>query len=104
MLIDFGTHVVGETISRTINLTNNGALGTRFKVQASAGDSSTRRATAKSSPGNTVLKTQFELSGESAFLGITKSNTYIILLKHCYPAVGGLVPNMDFWTRMKLCG
>ncbi|XP_012947159.1 cilia- and flagella-associated protein 74 isoform X4 [Anas platyrhynchos] len=62
VLIDFGTHVVGETISRTINLTNNGALGTRFKVQASAGDSSTRRATAKSSPGNTVLKTQFELS------------------------------------------
>uniref|UniRef100_A0A8C3BZ28 Cilia and flagella associated protein 74 n=1 Tax=Cairina moschata TaxID=8855 RepID=A0A8C3BZ28_CAIMO len=62
VLIDFGTHVVGETISRTINLTNTGALGTRFKVQASAGDSSTRRATAKSSPGNTVLKTQFELS------------------------------------------
>ncbi|XP_035200762.1 cilia- and flagella-associated protein 74 isoform X4 [Oxyura jamaicensis] len=62
VLIDFGTHVVGETISRTINLTNTGALGTRFKVQASAGDSSTCRATAKSSPGNTVLKAQFELS------------------------------------------
>ncbi|NXL42434.1 CFA74 protein, partial [Podilymbus podiceps] len=30
-LIDFGSHVVGETISRTINLTNSGALGTRFK-------------------------------------------------------------------------
>uniref|UniRef100_A0A8C4UNQ9 Cilia and flagella associated protein 74 n=1 Tax=Falco tinnunculus TaxID=100819 RepID=A0A8C4UNQ9_FALTI len=38
-LIDFGSHVVGETISRTINLTNSGALGTRFKVQMSAGDS-----------------------------------------------------------------
>uniref|UniRef100_A0A663E0U3 Cilia and flagella associated protein 74 n=1 Tax=Aquila chrysaetos chrysaetos TaxID=223781 RepID=A0A663E0U3_AQUCH len=48
-LIDFGSHVVGETISRTINLTNSGALGTRFKVQTSAGDSSTCRATAKSS-------------------------------------------------------
>ncbi|XP_069638834.1 cilia- and flagella-associated protein 74 isoform X2 [Haliaeetus albicilla] len=48
-LIDFGSHVVGETISRTINLTNSGALGTRFKVQASAGDSSTCRTTAKSS-------------------------------------------------------
>ncbi|KFP61832.1 Uncharacterized protein KIAA1751, partial [Cariama cristata] len=48
-LIDFGSHVVGETISRTINLTNSGALGTRFKVQASAGDSSTCRATAKPS-------------------------------------------------------
>ncbi|NXF66772.1 CFA74 protein, partial [Ciccaba nigrolineata] len=30
-LIDFGSHVVGETISRTINLTNSGALGTRFR-------------------------------------------------------------------------
>ncbi|KFZ66643.1 Uncharacterized protein KIAA1751, partial [Podiceps cristatus] len=49
-LIDFGSHVVGETISRAINLTNSGALGTRFKVQTSAGDSSTCRATAKSSP------------------------------------------------------
>uniref|UniRef100_A0A8B9NP56 Cilia and flagella associated protein 74 n=1 Tax=Accipiter nisus TaxID=211598 RepID=A0A8B9NP56_9AVES len=48
-LIDFGSHVVGDTISRTINLTNSGALGTRFKVQASAGDSSTCRTTAKSS-------------------------------------------------------
>ncbi|XP_008936078.1 PREDICTED: uncharacterized protein KIAA1751 homolog, partial [Merops nubicus] len=53
-LIDFGSHVVGETISRTINLTNSGALGTRFKVQTSAGDSRTCRATAKSSPGRMV--------------------------------------------------
>ncbi|NXA40257.1 CFA74 protein, partial [Eudromia elegans] len=30
-LIDFGTQVVGERISRTITLTNRGALGTRFK-------------------------------------------------------------------------
>ncbi|NXV74093.1 CFA74 protein, partial [Atlantisia rogersi] len=30
-LIDFGSHVVGERISRTINLTNSGALGTRFR-------------------------------------------------------------------------
>ncbi|KFW67868.1 Uncharacterized protein KIAA1751, partial [Pygoscelis adeliae] len=52
-LIDFGSHVVGEKISRTINLTNSGALGTRFKVQMSAGDSSTCRATAKS-PGRTM--------------------------------------------------
>uniref|UniRef100_A0A8B9E8A7 Cilia and flagella associated protein 74 n=1 Tax=Anser cygnoides TaxID=8845 RepID=A0A8B9E8A7_ANSCY len=90
VLIDFGTRVVGETISRTINLTNTGALGTRFKVQASAGDSSTCRATAKSSPGNTALKAQFKLSGESAFLGITKSNIYIILLKqYCYPVTEG---------------
>ncbi|KAM9370127.1 cilia- and flagella-associated protein 74 [Phaethornis superciliosus] len=50
-LIDFGSHVVGETISRTIKLTNSGALGARFKVQMSAGDSTTRRATAKSSEG-----------------------------------------------------
>ncbi|PKU33726.1 cilia- and flagella-associated protein 74 [Limosa lapponica baueri] len=53
-LIDFGSHVVGETISRTINLTNSGALGTRFKVQTSAGDSSTWRATAKPSLGRMV--------------------------------------------------
>ncbi|NXS62500.1 CFA74 protein, partial [Brachypteracias leptosomus] len=30
-LIDFGSHVVGETISRTIKLTNSGALGTGFR-------------------------------------------------------------------------
>ncbi|NXQ07902.1 CFA74 protein, partial [Vidua macroura] len=30
-LIDFGSLVVGETISRTISLTNSGALGARFK-------------------------------------------------------------------------
>ncbi|NXY32822.1 CFA74 protein, partial [Pomatorhinus ruficollis] len=30
-LVDFGSLVVGETISRTISLTNSGALGTRFK-------------------------------------------------------------------------
>ncbi|NWW86656.1 CFA74 protein, partial [Rhynochetos jubatus] len=30
-LIDFGSHTVGKTISRTIKLTNSGALGTRFK-------------------------------------------------------------------------
>ncbi|NXT65490.1 CFA74 protein, partial [Chaetops frenatus] len=30
-LIDFGSLVVGETISQTISLTNSGALGTRFK-------------------------------------------------------------------------
>uniref|UniRef100_A0A674KCZ4 Cilia and flagella associated protein 74 n=1 Tax=Terrapene triunguis TaxID=2587831 RepID=A0A674KCZ4_9SAUR len=47
-LIDFGTHVVGETISRTIILTNRGALGTRFKLQTSVGDNGTCT-TAKSS-------------------------------------------------------
>ncbi|XP_053480675.1 cilia- and flagella-associated protein 74 isoform X3 [Ictalurus furcatus] len=31
-LIDFGTHVVGETISRVITLTNMGALGTRYSL------------------------------------------------------------------------
>ncbi|XP_063173750.1 cilia- and flagella-associated protein 74 [Candoia aspera] len=36
-LIDFGMHVVGETISRTITLTNVGALGTRFQVQRLGG-------------------------------------------------------------------
>ncbi|XP_078467410.1 cilia- and flagella-associated protein 74-like [Lampetra planeri] len=29
--IDFGTHVVGETIRRTFTLVNRGALGTRFR-------------------------------------------------------------------------
>ncbi|XP_006016305.1 cilia- and flagella-associated protein 74 isoform X2 [Alligator sinensis] len=48
-LIDFGTHVVGETISRTITLTNRGALGTRFKLQTSAGDSGTCTTATKSS-------------------------------------------------------
>ncbi|XP_060115588.1 cilia- and flagella-associated protein 74 [Heteronotia binoei] len=36
-LIDFGTHVVGETISRTITLTNCGALATWFQLHRSAG-------------------------------------------------------------------
>ncbi|XP_053941874.1 cilia- and flagella-associated protein 74 [Cuculus canorus] len=54
-LIDFGSHVVGETISRTITLTNSGALGTRFKVQASAGDGGTCIA-AKASSGRTVTQ------------------------------------------------
>lgn len=31
-LIDFGMHVVGETISRVITLTNRGALGTRYSL------------------------------------------------------------------------
>ncbi|XP_043918878.1 cilia- and flagella-associated protein 74 isoform X1 [Protopterus annectens] len=35
-LIDFGAHVVGETISRIITLTNSGALGTNFQLQTSA--------------------------------------------------------------------
>ncbi|XP_037391877.1 cilia- and flagella-associated protein 74 isoform X2 [Pygocentrus nattereri] len=33
-LIDFGTHVVGQTISRVITLTNRGALGTRYALAA----------------------------------------------------------------------
>ncbi|XP_039940700.1 cilia- and flagella-associated protein 74 isoform X5 [Hirundo rustica] len=49
-LVDFGSLVVGETISRTISLTNSGALGTRFKVQTSAGATSTLRATVKTAP------------------------------------------------------
>ncbi|XP_061869134.1 cilia- and flagella-associated protein 74 [Colius striatus] len=55
-LIDFGSHVVGETISRTIKLTNSGALGTRFRVQTSSGDSPTCRATAESSPERMVTQ------------------------------------------------
>ncbi|XP_053173341.1 cilia- and flagella-associated protein 74 [Scomber japonicus] len=35
-LIDFGTHVVGQTISRTITLTNKGALATLFSLDTSA--------------------------------------------------------------------
>uniref|UniRef100_A0A669R0W6 Cilia and flagella associated protein 74 n=1 Tax=Phasianus colchicus TaxID=9054 RepID=A0A669R0W6_PHACC len=54
VLVDFGTHVVGERISRAVILTNTGALGTRFKVQTSAGDSSRCGATAESSTTRTV--------------------------------------------------
>eukprot|EP00076_Gallus_gallus_P032826 XP_024998364.1 cilia- and flagella-associated protein 74 isoform X1 [Gallus gallus] len=56
VLVDFGTHVVGETISRTVNLTNTGALGTRFKVQTLGGDSSRCGATAESSTTRTVTQ------------------------------------------------
>ncbi|XP_039419937.1 cilia- and flagella-associated protein 74 isoform X4 [Corvus cornix cornix] len=55
-LIDFGSLVVGETISQTISLTNSGALGTRFKVQTSAGATSTLRATVKSAPARVVTQ------------------------------------------------
>ncbi|XP_023649466.2 cilia- and flagella-associated protein 74 isoform X1 [Paramormyrops kingsleyae] len=34
--LDFGSHVVGETLSRTITLTNQGALGTGFVLAPSA--------------------------------------------------------------------
>ncbi|XP_065552467.1 cilia- and flagella-associated protein 74 isoform X1 [Lathamus discolor] len=55
-LIDFGSHVVGETISQSISLTNSGALGTRFRVQTSAGDRHTDRPTAESAHGRTVTQ------------------------------------------------
>ncbi|MGH0159295.1 UNVERIFIED_CONTAM: hypothetical protein FKN15_037223 [Acipenser sinensis] len=41
-LIDFGTHVVGETISRTITLSNRGALGTKFNLVTSVSSSAVR--------------------------------------------------------------
>lgn len=31
-LVDFGTHVVGQTVSRVITMTNRGALGTRYTL------------------------------------------------------------------------
>lgn len=46
--------MVGDTISRTISLTNSGALGTTFKVQTSAGATSTLRATVKAAPARVV--------------------------------------------------
>ncbi|XP_064253226.1 cilia- and flagella-associated protein 74 isoform X2 [Passer domesticus] len=55
-LIDFGSLVVGETISQTISLTNSGALGARFKVQTSAGATSTLRATVKAAPALVVTE------------------------------------------------
>lgn len=36
-LVDFGLHVVGQTISRTITLTNKGALATHFSLDTSEG-------------------------------------------------------------------
>ncbi|MGH0160026.1 UNVERIFIED_CONTAM: hypothetical protein FKN15_050724, partial [Acipenser sinensis] len=41
-LIDFGTHVVGKTISRTITLSNRGALGTKFNLVTSVSSSAVR--------------------------------------------------------------
>ncbi|XP_038016031.1 cilia- and flagella-associated protein 74 [Motacilla alba alba] len=55
-LIDFGSLVVGETISRPISLTNSGALGARFKVHTSAGATSTLRATVKAAPAIVVTE------------------------------------------------
>ncbi|XP_066420300.1 cilia- and flagella-associated protein 74 isoform X1 [Molothrus aeneus] len=55
-LIDFGSLVVGETISRPISLTNSGALGARFRVWTSAGATSTLRATVKAAPAIVVTE------------------------------------------------
>ncbi|KAM3659660.1 cilia- and flagella-associated protein 74 [Ammospiza maritima maritima] len=55
-LIDFGSLVVGETISRPISLTNSGALGARFRVWASPGATSTLRAAAKAAPAIVVTE------------------------------------------------
>ncbi|KAI1231504.1 hypothetical protein IHE44_0007957, partial [Lamprotornis superbus] len=72
-LVDFGSLVVGETISRTISLTNSGALGTRFQVQTSAGATSTLRATVKAAPaivveqlGQGELNTRSDLDTDNA--------------------------------------
>uniref|UniRef100_A0A6I8NI36 Cilia and flagella associated protein 74 n=1 Tax=Ornithorhynchus anatinus TaxID=9258 RepID=A0A6I8NI36_ORNAN len=61
-LIDFGTHVVGETISRTITLMNQGALGTRFRLLTSPGVSGSHLTAAKSSTGTTVSPLGFPFS------------------------------------------
>ncbi|KAE8592886.1 hypothetical protein XENTR_v10018908 [Xenopus tropicalis] len=39
--IDFGTHVVGETVIQTITLINHGALGTKFSIHTLTHDSGT---------------------------------------------------------------
>ncbi|KAJ1144828.1 hypothetical protein NDU88_011122 [Pleurodeles waltl] len=75
-LIDFGTHVVGETISRTITLMNRGALGTRFKFQALTDARTTPRvATAKPSKEASVAQEseRFEMegNGSSRSLGLS---------------------------------
>uniref|UniRef100_A0ABM5EKQ9 Cilia- and flagella-associated protein 74 isoform X1 n=3 Tax=Pogona vitticeps TaxID=103695 RepID=A0ABM5EKQ9_9SAUR len=54
-LIDFGTHVVGQTVSRIITLTNSGALGTRFQLGKSAGTDAAQMTTALPSTERTVL-------------------------------------------------
>nr|XP_020637663.1 cilia- and flagella-associated protein 74 [Pogona vitticeps] len=53
-LIDFGTHVVGQTVSRIITLTNSGALGTRFQLGKSAGTDAAQMTTALPSTERTV--------------------------------------------------
>ncbi|OCT72634.1 cilia- and flagella-associated protein 74 [Xenopus laevis] len=48
--IDFGTHVVGETVIQAIALTNRGALGTKFSIHSLIHDSNTRDAEAAHIP------------------------------------------------------
>uniref|UniRef100_A0A8C5MY74 Cilia and flagella associated protein 74 n=1 Tax=Leptobrachium leishanense TaxID=445787 RepID=A0A8C5MY74_9ANUR len=43
--VDFGTQVVGETVTQNISLTNRGALGTRFRVQPLSPANGTQKAT-----------------------------------------------------------
>nr|XP_060615102.1 cilia- and flagella-associated protein 74 [Anolis sagrei ordinatus] len=62
-LIDFGAHVVGETISRTITLTNCGALGTRFRLRKSADPDALHTAAARSSSERMVFTLIIERTG-----------------------------------------
>ncbi|XP_028308509.1 cilia- and flagella-associated protein 74 isoform X3 [Gouania willdenowi] len=48
-LVDFGSHIVGQTISRTIILTNEGALATNFSLDTP---------TSPMSPGTSFVQTQ----------------------------------------------
>ncbi|KFV72349.1 Uncharacterized protein KIAA1751, partial [Dryobates pubescens] len=84
-LIDFGSHEVGERISQTIKVTNSGALGTRFRVQVAAGDSSACRATAKSSPGAMVAFYGFLLCVCFVFFPPEQLGQDVL---HSRPAVG----------------
>ncbi|XP_032935698.1 cilia- and flagella-associated protein 74 [Catharus ustulatus] len=72
-LIDFGSLVVGDTISRTISLTNSGALGTTFKVQTSAGATSTLRATVKAAPAIVVTE-HCDPEGEGSMSPVAAGN------------------------------
>ncbi|XP_029910701.1 cilia- and flagella-associated protein 74 [Myripristis murdjan] len=62
-LIDFGSHVVGQTISRTITLTNRGALATLFSLDTSTCPSP--ETSQVHMPSQASVNTQQETSGQN---------------------------------------
>ncbi|KAJ8257605.1 hypothetical protein GJAV_G00187600 [Gymnothorax javanicus] len=71
-LIDFGTHVMGETITRAVTLTNQGALGTQF-VLVPSDSSKPEQPTSRPRSLGSAVTPQDSLSAGGAVVGLESS-------------------------------